>query len=190
MLKTQKEIFTLSEALCFFDLTNTHFEGQVLGNPKAKFGRSKQKRSDCRLLTLALIIDELGFVKYSRMYPGNQQETKTLAEMIVSLLGLHTDLAKNRTVIMDAGIATEDNLAYLRKEPLFTTIVVNRGKRRFQAADINIHDDDSVKRMNLKSRSNEKISTAKCCCFFLVQAESPWIRASAVGRGKELANLG
>jgi hypothetical protein len=38
--KTEKEIFTLSEAVCFFDLTNTHFGGQVLGNPKAKFGRS------------------------------------------------------------------------------------------------------------------------------------------------------
>ena len=146
--KTEKEIFTLSETLCFFDLTNTHFEGQVLGNPKAKFGRSKQKRSDCRLLTLALIIDELGFVKYSRLYPGNQQETKTLAEMIESLLGLRPDLAKNRTVVMDAGIATEDNLAYLRKNR-FHYIVVNRGKGGFQPADINnmtfIREEDEFK---------------------------------------------
>jgi transposase len=146
--KTEKEIFTLSEKLCFFDLTNTHFEGQVLGNPKAKFGRSKQKRSDCRLLTLALIIDELGFVKYSRLYPGNQQETKTLAEMIESLVGLRPDLAKNRTVIMDAGIATEDNLAYLRKNR-FHYIVVNRGKGDFKPADTNnmtvIRQEDEFK---------------------------------------------
>lgn len=146
--KTEKEIFTLSEKLCFFDLTNTHFEGQVLGNPKAKFGRSKQKRSDCRLLTLALIIDELGFVKYSRLYPGNQQETKTLAEMIESLVGLRPDLAKNRTVIMDAGIATKDNLAYLR-ENRFHYIVVNRGKGDFKPADTNnmtvIRQEDEFK---------------------------------------------
>jgi transposase len=132
----EKEIFSLSETLCFFDLTNTHFEGQILGNPKAKFGRSKQKRSDCRLLTLALIIDELGFVKYSRLYPGNQQETKTLAGMIESLVVLRPDLAKNRTVIMDAGIATKDNLAYLRKNR-FHYIVVNRGKKDFKPADTN-----------------------------------------------------
>lgn len=132
--KTEKEIFSLPETLCLFDLTNTHFEGQVLGNPKAKFGRSKKKRSDCRLLTLALIIDEQGFVKYSRLYPGNQQETKTLAEMIDSLVALRPDLAKNRTVIMDAGIATEDNLAYL-KERRFHYIVVNRGKGDFKIAD-------------------------------------------------------
>ena len=146
--KTEKEIFTLSEKLCFFDLTNTHFEGQVLGNPKAKFGRSKQKRSDCRLLTLALIIDELGFVKYSRLYPGNQQETKTLAEMIESLVGLRPDLAKNRTVVMDAGIATKDNLAYLR-ENRFHYIAVNRGKGDFKPADTNnmtiIRQEDEFK---------------------------------------------
>lgn len=132
--KTERHIFNLSETLCFFDLTNTHFEGQALANPKAKFGRSKQKRSDCRLLTLALIVDELGFVKYSRLYPGNQQETKTLAQMIESLCALRPDLSKGRTVIMDAGIATQDNIAYL-KQNHFHYIVVNRGLSDFTPDD-------------------------------------------------------
>jgi len=132
--KKEKELFSLPETLCLFDLTNTHFEGRALGNPKARFGRSKQKRSDCKLLTLALIIDDLGFVKYSHLYPGNQQETKTLAEMIESLVALRPDLAKNRTVIMDAGIATEDNLAYLRQNG-FHYIVVQRGKSDFTIGD-------------------------------------------------------
>jgi transposase len=132
--KREKELFSLPETLCLFDLTNTHFEGRALGNPKAKFGHSKQKRSDCKLLTLALIIDELGFTKYSHLYPGNQQETKTLAEMIESLVALRPDLAKNRTVIMDAGIATEDNLAWLRKNQ-FHYIVVHRGRSDFAPED-------------------------------------------------------
>jgi transposase len=132
--KKEKEIFSLAETLCLFDLTNTHFEGRAMGNPKARFGRSKQKRSDCKLLTLALIIDELGFIKYSHLYPGNQQETRTLGEMIESLVALRPDLAKNRTVIMDAGIATEDNLAYLRQNS-FHYIVVNRGKSDFTPDD-------------------------------------------------------
>jgi transposase len=132
--RKEKEIFSLAETLCLFDLTNTHFEGRALGNPKARFGRSKQKRSDCKLLTLALIIDELGFTKYSHLYPGNQQETRTLAEMIESLVALRPDLAKNRTVIMDAGIATKDNLAYLRQNG-FHYIVVNRGKSDFTPDD-------------------------------------------------------
>lgn len=130
----ERDLFNLSETLCFFDLTNTHFEGQALGNPKAKFGRSKQKRSDCRLLTLALIVDGQGFVKCSRLYPGNQQETKTLSEMITSLVALRPEFAENRTVIMDAGIATADNTAWL-KDNHFHYIVVNRGKTGFTPED-------------------------------------------------------
>lgn len=132
--KREKEIFALPETLCLFDLTNTHFEGRALGNPKARFGRSKQKRSDCKLLTLALIVDDLGFVKYSHLYPGNQQETRTLAEMIESLVGLRPDLARSRTVIMDAGIATKENLAWLRQNH-FHYIVVNRGRSDFKPDD-------------------------------------------------------
>jgi transposase len=132
--KKEKELFLLAETLCLFDLTNTYVEGRALSNPKARFGRSKQKRSDCKLLTLALIVDDLGFAKYSHLYPGNQQETKTLAEMIESLIVLRPGLAKNRTVIMDAGIATEDNLAYLRQNG-FHYIVVHRGKSDFTSDD-------------------------------------------------------
>ena len=99
-----------------------------------RLARWKQKRFDCRLLTLTLIVDELCFIKYSRLYPGNQKETQTLAEMIKSLCTLRPDLAKSRTVIMDAGIASEDNIAYL-KQPLFHYIGVNRSKADFTPID-------------------------------------------------------
>jgi transposase len=78
------------------------------------------------------------------LYPGNQQETKTLAEMIESLISLRPDLARNRTVIMDAGIATEDNVAYLKQNG-FHYIVVHRGKADFtpdDTAGMNIIRDD------------------------------------------------
>ncbi|MFC1816277.1 transposase [Thermodesulfobacteriota bacterium] len=115
-------------------MTNTYFEGQAKNNPKAKRARSKEKRSDCKLLTLALIIDEQGFAKYSRLYPGNQSECKTLKEMIESLISIRPKLAKDRTVIVDAGIATAENIDYL-KQNRFHYIVVNRGKSDFTAAD-------------------------------------------------------
>jgi transposase len=63
--RRERDLFSLTERMCFFDLTNTYFEGAVKSNPKAKRGHSKEKRSDCPLLTLALIVDEQGFPKYS-----------------------------------------------------------------------------------------------------------------------------
>jgi len=130
----EKNLFSLQERMCFFDLTNTYFEGQANGNPKAKRAKSKEKRSDCKLLTLALVVDEQGFPKYSNLYPGNQAECKTLKEIIESLIEIRPSLAKDRTVIIDAGIATKDNIAYL-KENHFHYIVVNRGKDDYNASD-------------------------------------------------------
>jgi transposase len=130
----EKNLFSLQERMCFFDLTNTYFEGQAKANPKAKLGKSKEKRSDCKLLTLALVVDEQGFCKYSNLYPGNQAESKTLKEIIESLIKIRPNLAKDRTVIIDAGIATKQNISYLR-ENHFHYIVVNRGRHDFVVSD-------------------------------------------------------
>jgi transposase len=134
LAEREKELFDLPERLCLFDLTNTYFEGQAAGNAKAKHGRSKEKRSDCKLLTLALVVDEQGFAKYSRLYPGNQAECHSLSQIIESLVALRPNLAKDRTVIIDAGIATEENIGFLKTNG-FHYIVVARGKADFVPDD-------------------------------------------------------
>jgi transposase len=81
---------------------------------KARRGRSQEKRKDCPLLTLALVLDEDGFPKESRTFPGNVSEPRTLAEILEELkkeAGGQLPLpADRRTVVIDAGIATEVNL--------------------------------------------------------------------------------
>jgi len=133
--KREQELFSLQEKLCFFDLTNTYFEGEMLSNPKAKRGRSKEKRSDCKLLTLALIIDSDGFAKYSQVFDGNQYEGKTLGTMIEALQKSRPDLSKNQTIIMDAGIATASNITFLQEQK-WHYIVVNRGSNPFEPDDL------------------------------------------------------
>lgn len=157
----EKELFGLAEQMCFFDLTNTYLEGQAMANPKAKRGKSKEKRSDCKLLTLALIIDEQGFPKYSQLYSGNQSECKTLEQMIESLIEMRPDLSKQeQTVIIDAGIATEDNIAYLKSKKNLHYIVVNRAKGEFTPEDINgmrviFKDDDTNFKVEVKRQKQE-----------------------------------
>ena len=64
------------------DLTNTCFEGEAEGNSKAKRGHSKEKRSDCSLVTLGLVLDGSGFVRCSRTFAGNVAECSTLEGML------------------------------------------------------------------------------------------------------------
>lgn len=48
------EMFDIHDKIMLYDLTNTYFEGEKRNSQLAKFGRSKEKRSDCRLIVLAL----------------------------------------------------------------------------------------------------------------------------------------
>lgn len=156
----EKELSELPEQICFFDLTNTYLEGQALSNPKAKRGRSKEKRSDCKLLTLALIIDEHGFAKYSQLYSGSQSECKTLEQMIESLRKMRPGFSQEQTVIIDAGIATKDNIKYLKRKELLHYIVVNRGKGEFKPDDtggmrVIFQDKDRDIKIEIKRRQED-----------------------------------
>jgi transposase len=157
LAEREKQLFDLPERICLFDLTNTYFEGQAAGNAKAKHGHSKEKRSDCKLLTLALVVDEQGFAKYSRLYAGNQVECHSLAEIIESLVALRPNLAKDRTVIIDAGIATAENIGFLKANG-FHYIVVERGKADFVPDDTQamhvIRENDSY-RLEVKRHQSE-----------------------------------
>lgn len=125
----ENDLFALNETIILYDLTNTYFEGQAAANPKARFGRSKEKRSDCRLLTLGLVIDGNGFPKTSKVFSGNQSEPETLLHM-VKVLHQKDPTTKPKpakpTVIIDAGIATEANLKALK--PYYHYIAVSRQK--------------------------------------------------------------
>ncbi len=122
----ENDLFSLDETIILYDLTNTYFEGRAASNPKAKFGRSKEKRSDCRLLTLGLVIDSKGFPKNSRIFSGNQSEPETLLKMVDALRKDDPTDNPKPTVVIDAGIATEENLKELKKQ--YHYIAVSRKK--------------------------------------------------------------
>ena len=114
-LKTN-ELFDLEDRIILYDLTNTYFEGEKRHSVLARHGRSKEKRSDCPLVVLALVVNVEGFIKYSAIYEGNMADCKTLGAMIEKLVSSTTapplvSSDKNRRiVVIDAGIATEENL--------------------------------------------------------------------------------
>jgi transposase len=114
--KRTNGIFDIEDEIIIYDLTNTYFEGRKENSRKAKFGKSKEKRSDCKIIALALVTNGEGFVKYSKIYKGNIADCKTLGE-IVTNLAIHTSFTGRKPrIVIDAGIATEDNLAMLREE--------------------------------------------------------------------------
>ena len=122
-------LFGLQETITLYDLTNTYFEGQSKGNALAAHGHSKEKRSDCPLVTLGLVLDSSGFPKRSHVYEGNVSEPATLSEMIHKLESTGIPALQKPMVVMDAGIATQENIDWLTNHQ-YPYLVVSRKKHR------------------------------------------------------------
>jgi transposase len=108
------ELFDLEDKIILYDLTNTYFEGEKRNSSLAKHGRSKEKRSDSKLVVLALVVNVEGFIKYSSILEGNIADCKTLSAMIEKLAS-HTCRGP-AVVVLDAGIATEENLRLIESK--------------------------------------------------------------------------
>jgi hypothetical protein len=139
----ERSLFDFEEVITLYDLTNTYFEGGGDGNANAAFGKSKEKRCDCVLVTLALVLDASGFPKRSAVFAGNASEPQTLATMVGKLASDHTGTTP--TVVLDARIATEENIAWLREHGYRYVVVSRKRHRQFDPdAAVLIREEDDL----------------------------------------------
>jgi transposase len=161
--QTEGRLFALEEKIILYDLTNTFLEGTGKHNAKARHGgKSKEKRSDCPLVTLGLVLDAQGFPKNSRIYEGNVSEPRTLETMIKGLSIEDLDNSPFKpTVIMDAGIATEDNVKWL-KDKQYRYIVVSRKRKKAIPPDVSmiaVKRDDRDQTVLVQAGLSKKLDT-------------------------------
>ena len=124
-----KQLFPYSDTIYLYDLTNTYFEGRKLNSELCRRGKSKEKRTDCPLVTLALVVDQNGFPIHSRIYRGNQSEPLTMKDMITQLYDSEEDYLvylEKPAIAMDRGIATKENLTYLKQNNYSYFIIERR----------------------------------------------------------------
>ena len=121
-------LFDLQPTVTLYDLTNTYFEGEASDQPQAQRGHSKEKRSDCPLLTLGLMLDASGFVRRSKVFAGNVREHRTLAGMLEAL-----EAPAGALVVMDRGVATDAGVTWLRDNGYRYLVVSRERHRRFDA---------------------------------------------------------
>ena len=120
-------LFGQQPAVTLVDLTNTYFKAQ----PKARRrGRSKEHPSDCPLLTLGLVLDGSGFVRRSQVLAGNVSESSTLADLLQAL-----QAPPEAVVVLDKGIATEANVAWLRAQGWRYVVASRERRREFDEAE-------------------------------------------------------
>ena len=155
-----KNLFSLQSTVTLYDLTNTYHEGEMAGNPKAKRGHSKEKRSDCPLITLGLVLDGSGFVRRSRMFEGSVAESTTLESMLQGL-----EAPAGALVIMDRGIATEANILWLLAHHYRYLVVSRERKRQFEQEAATPVSTASGQTVHIQKVVSEDGQEARLYCF-------------------------
>jgi hypothetical protein len=146
------ELFDIQDKIVLYDLTNTYWEGEKRNSTLAKFGRSKEKRSDCRLVVLALVVNIYGFIKHSSIHEGSFSDSQGLDRVIQSLD--KTTGSLRPLIVLDAGIATKENLALIRSKG-YHYLCVSRTKLKNYK-----FDPDSLV-TNLETKSKKKVILKK-----------------------------
>lgn len=163
--KKTNELFDLEDKIVLYDLTNTYFEGEKRNSTLAKFGRSKEKRSDAKLIVLALVINQEGFLKYSQLFDGNTTDSTTLPKIIDHLRLKTTEGGSNATIVLDAGIATDENLKLLDQMG-YNYVCVSRSKLKDYQAIKNT-EPQTVKTRNGQSLQLQRVGNDKATDYYL-----------------------
>lgn len=127
-----RDLFGASCEVLLYDLTSTYFESSPPGdeNDKRRYGYSRDKRSDCVQVVLALIVTPEGFPLAYEVLPGNTSDRTTLREFLKKI---ETQYGKAQRIwVMDRGIPTEDVLSEMRQSDPPVYYLVGTPKGRLQ----------------------------------------------------------
>jgi hypothetical protein len=173
-----REIFGLKETIILYDLTNTYFEGSKKGSKIAKHAKSKDKRNDRPVITLALTLDGQGFPKQSKVYEGNISEPGTLEKMLDELSNVVDGFNCQKTIVIDAGIATEDNLEII-KHKQFKYLAVSR-KKSYGDDFWQGSQEQEIKLSDKKTQLRVKLVTTKKESYLLCHSEAKEAKEKAI----------
>ena len=140
--KEEASLFELTGSIVLYDVTNTHFEGLCKGNPKAAYGKNKQKRNDCLQVAVGIAFDKTGCALAHETFKGNVSDSKTLFHILDRLESVIEHKHKP-VVILDAGFASKENLQLLKAKGYSYLVNMTRGSRKqyaehFEATDFSV----------------------------------------------------
>ena len=107
------ELFSIDTKVLLYDVTSTYFEGLAEANPLAQRGYSRDHRSDCKQVCIALVVTFDGFPLGYEVFAGNTHDSRTLQSIVTTMEARHG--VAGRVWIGDRGMASAENLAWLRE---------------------------------------------------------------------------
>lgn len=107
------DLFDLKYDLLLYDVTSTYFEGECKSNPMARRGHSRDNRPDCLQVCIGLVVTADGIPLGYEVFDGNRHDAKTVEDIVNAMEKKYGKA--NRVWVMDRGMVSEKNLAFLRE---------------------------------------------------------------------------
>jgi len=145
-------MFGIEEKILLFDITNSYFEGKMENSELCQYGRSKEKRDDCKIVVLAAVVNTEGLLVRNMIYEGNRHDSTTVEEVVGSLAKTTSPEAK-RIVVMDAGFYSKPNVNWLKANGFDYITVLPSGNSKFEPAssDVIDHTDNKGQQIRLQT---------------------------------------
>jgi transposase len=106
-------LFGVKFDVLLYDVTSTFFEGQAPKNPQALRGHSRDQRSDCKQVCLALVVTQEGLPLAYEVFDGNRADVTTVEDMVHAVENKYG--RADRIWVMDRGMVSEENLEFIRQ---------------------------------------------------------------------------
>jgi len=135
LAERERTLFNLDDTVYLYDLTSTYFEGQCLVNPQAKRGYSRDQRPDCKQVVVGLVLDREGFPKAHEVFDGNRTDRTTVDEMLQAL-EQRIGTTGGATVVVDRGMAFDDNLKQITNRGHHYLVASHQGERQEHLDDV------------------------------------------------------
>ena len=195
LVQRERSLFNLDTTVYLYDVTSTYFEGQCPRNDKAKLGHSRDKRPDCKQVVVGLVVNRDGFPITHEVFAGNTRDHTTLATML-DRLAEHAGLKEGATVVVDRGMAYDENIAEFKKRKLHYVVASRQPERDRWLADFEdtegfspvLRQPSPLNPAQKKSSIEVKTQTADQQTYVLCRSEQRIAKDRAI-RAKQEARL-
>jgi len=128
LVERERRLFNLDRTIYLYDLTSTYFEGLAAANGKAQRGHSRDHRPDCKQVVIGLVVNRDGFPIAHEVFAGNTQDRATLATTL-DRLKARIGLPEGSTIVVDRGMAFDENLAEIKARKLHYLVASRQPER-------------------------------------------------------------
>jgi len=176
-----EDLFAAKFEVLLYDLTSTYFESDppFPEGDKRRFGYSRDKRSDCVQVVIALVLTPEGFPIAYEVFAGNTSDKTTLEGMLQKIEKQYGKL--QRIWIMDRGIPTEETLERMRQSDPPVQYLVGTPKGQLTRLEKKLADQPWVQ---AREKVQVKLHTQDNELFVLVESQDRLQKERAIRKSR------